>query len=282
MSDSATGPNESGRSAPGVPRPSAPRRAADWVRHRPGYMLFLARDVELAAADPNRFHRAWVGVMAFSLIWGFLLVNVWGLAWMLFRDFGVIIMPALMTAGVFVLWPYRRGVTALSRVGGGREPATRSLVASLVLVTLLMGFVRMNTDPVYGEPALPDWIAWIRPDHELYRVLLLMPLWGGWSMLIVGQFCRPCRRTEPAVAALYRGCGPAVAAGVMGAVLTATVLYFSFLPWWQLGISAGAIVVAVAGGWALCRATGGLRRRTLLATNVVTQLGLLLGYLANR
>ncbi len=247
---------------------------------QPGYMLLTASDERLSAGPAERFRFAWFSLMVLSLLCGVLLVNVWGLTWMLFGDFGVVIVPGLATAAVFLLWPFRRTSAALTELLGGRDATSRSIVAALLVVALVLGFVRMDSSVVYSEPSLPGWIAWARPHHPLYRVLLLMPLWGGWSMLIVGQFSRPGERTEPAVRSFVKGCGPAAAAGCMGVVLAATILYFSFLPWTQLSISGAAIVAAIAGGLVLTRLAGGIRRTSLLATNVLTQLAFLFAYLA--
>ena len=244
-------------------------------------MLLTACDERLAAEAPERFRWAWSGVMVLSLLIGLLLVNVWGQAWALFRDYLALFTPTAATVGVFVLWPHRRGVAALAKALGGRDATVSASIAALLVVVLALGFLRLTPSSVYGETELPWWIAWARPDHSLYRVLLLMPLWGGWAMLIVGQFRRPDDGTEPAVAAFVRGCGPVAAAACMGAVLVATILYFRFLPWTQLSISGAAALAAIAGGLVLARLTGGLKRSTLLATNVLTQLAFLFGYIAN-
>ncbi len=254
----------------------------DWLVNRPGYMLLTARDERLSNEPAERFHLAWMSVMVLSLLCGVGMMNVWGWAWWVFRDYGVIIVPAMMTTGVMVLWPFRRAMTELANILGGNDPTTRAAAAAMLVVMLVMSLIRMNSGAVYGEGELPLLLRWIRPQRDLYRVLLLMPIWGGWSMLIVGQFYRPDERTEPAVRALVRGCGPVTAAACMGAVLAASILYFSFLPWTQLVVSGVAIASSVLGGPLLCRFTGGLKRRTLLAGNLLTQLSFLLAYLAIR
>jgi uncharacterized membrane protein YozB (DUF420 family) len=66
----------------------------------------------------------------------------------------------------------------------------------------------------------------------------------------------------------------------MGLVLAWSILYFRFLPWAQVGISALAALAAVLGGLALCRRAGGLTHQVLLAANLLTQIVFLLVYLA--
>jgi F0F1-type ATP synthase membrane subunit c/vacuolar-type H+-ATPase subunit K len=60
-----------------------------------------------------------------------------------------------------------------------------------------------------------------------------------------------------------------------------TIVYFNFLPWTQLTISAAALVAAIGSGIGLCRFAGGVTRKNLLATSAVTQIVFLMAYLAN-
>jgi hypothetical protein len=125
-------------------------------------------------------------------------------------------------------------------------------------------------------------LAWLRPDKELFRVLLLMPLWGAWSMLITVQWCHAGDGTEPAVAAFARGCRPMAMAGALAAILILTIQYFTFLPWTHLAVAGASIVAAALAGPVMCRATRGLTRRALLAANLLTQLVFLLSYVGIR
>jgi len=249
---------------------------------RPAYMLLTARDERLAASEPTRFHRAWWGVMVLSLAWGLVQVAVWGGAWRLFGErTGILFIPTVVTVAVFALWPFRRAVVSLAEVLAGRSPTARGVAACILLMTL--AFCLLDLRPGYHfENRLPAILTWLRPYDVLYRVLLLAPLWGGWAMLIVTQFCRPGERTEPAVAQFAGGCGPVASVACMGVLLAGTITYFNYLAWTQLSIPAAAIVAAVAGGPVLCRFGGGLTRRTLLSVNLATQIVFLLAYLANQ
>lgn len=258
--------------------------AYGWLIRRPSYMLLTARDERLSRQPPQRFARAWVGVMILSLLWGVMNTLIWGWAWKVFRDYGLLIMPTLATLGFIVLWPGRRGVGALAEVLAGRDTALRSTIAVLVVLTLGFGFLALHlqTDWYGNEYSLPGSVSWLRPEAKLYRVLALMPLWGGWSMLIVCQFCKPTAASPGAVSAFARGCGAFAAAACLALPLGGSLFYFSFLPWTQLFISGAAVCAAIVGGLLICGLNGGLNRRNLLATNVLTQIVFVLAYLANR
>ena len=101
-------------------------------------------------------------------------------------------------------------------------------------------------------------------------------------MLVLPQFCKPDEATEPAVAAFAAGCGPLAAAACMAVPMGLSICYFSYLAWTQLAIAGAAVLAATAGGTLLCRATGGLKRDSLLAANLLTQIVFILAYLANQ
>ena len=249
---------------------------------RQGYLLLTAGDERLAQEEPGQFEGAALGLMLLSLGWGLAAIGAWGAAWMLFGDFGLLIMPSLAAAAVMVLWPFRRAAVSLAGRLGGSDPTARGMTAAMLTLVLVLTLLRLNPDVYAAEYSLPWWLAWLRPQTKIYRVLLLMPLWGGWAMIATAQFCRPNGLTEPTVAAFARGCGPIRTAMSMGLLLAATIIYFGYLPWWQLSISGAAAASAIAGGWTFSRLCGGLRRDALLAVNLLTQLVFLLAYVANR
>jgi len=256
---------------------------ARWLVERPSYMLMTAGDEQLSRRPARRFAAAWPGVMALSLGWGVLLAGLWGLSWRLFKEpGGILFTPAAVTVAVFLLWPFRRAASALSEVIAGAGNTQRAILAALLVAVLALCMLGLGSSRYHNESVLPAALAWIRPSAELYRVLIVMPLWGGWAMLITGQFCRPREDTAPAVAAFVLGCGPVAATASMLAPALLTWAYFHFLNGWEMSMSAAAVITAVVGGMALSRRTGGLKRATLLAANVLTQLAFVLSYLANR
>jgi len=163
----------------------------------------------------------------------------------------------------------------------GPNPAGCGLISAIVVVVLVTSLMVLRPDWYQQEAALPGWLAWLRPESKIDRVLLLMPLWGTWSMLILPHFRKPGPQASPAVAALSRSCGPMTAAVLMGILLAVSAGYFAYLPWTQLTISAAGIAAALAGGLYLAHKRGQTDRNVLLATNLLTQLTILLAVLAN-
>jgi hypothetical protein len=260
------------------------RLAAAWIRHRPGYMYLTAGQEALERQAPSRFARAWPWIMVQGLLWGMVLTNMWGLAWMIFRGFPPLLMPAAATLSFFVLWPFRRAITALLDLCANGDASSRPVLAAVFVVVLGLCFAWLAPGPwIIEYPVLPWWLEWVRPGSSLYRVLLLMPLWGAWSMVITPQFCRAGEKTDPVTAAIARGCSPVGAAACLVPILGATIFYFHYLGFQlQVVISAVAACTAIASGLLCCRLTGGLTRRALLAANFLTQVAFLLACQACR
>jgi len=250
-----------------------------WLRRRPAYMLLTADDDALAGESPKRFAFAWAGLMGLSLVWGIVIVCLWDWSGKLFSWYsGIPLMPAAVVVAPTALWMFRRSLTALSELLS-RSASGASLTEAVLLalfVLSLLGLRRWNED---YKMYLPEFLSWLHPGAS-YRVLILMPVWGAWSMLVTAQFCRPGERTGAAVAAFARGYGALTTALCMGVLLAVTINQLNFLPWWQLSVSGVTVAVAIAGGVVLCRRTGGLTRRALLAGNFLTQLAFLVAYLA--
>ena len=244
-----------------------------WLVNRPSYLLLTADEDRLAARRPGAFARSGPGLMVGAVLWGSGLAWLWGAAWRLYGDIGTseLAMPAMVTAVVLVLWPMRRAAGALVKIAFGRNPSVRAVGAAAVVVVLFVAFYRLRADWSRAEWSLWPVLAWTRPQCKIYRVLVLMPVWGAWSMLATCQFRRPSAATEPAVAALARGCGAAQAAVWMAAVLAMTIGYYGYLGQGaQLMIPAATIAAAIGGGLVLAYAAGGLCRKALLAVNVLT------------
>lgn len=252
-----------------------------WLMARPSYQLVTLSDEKLRSEPRKRFSRAWLGLMAGSLGWGAASAWLWAGVWKLFNDPSeLMIMPAFVTTGV-ILWLFRRGAVALIEIPFGREGTIRAIGAAGLVLLLVMVLLRLQADWYASEYPLAALIAWIRPGGKVYRVLVLMPLWGAWSMLAVCQFCKPTKRTEPAVAAFARGCGPLATSGCMAVGLAMTIGYVGYLGLGaQLTIPAVTIAAAIVGGLVMCRATGGLSRSGLLAGNLLTQIVFVLAFLA--
>jgi hypothetical protein len=261
------------------------RRLLGWLRCPPSYLFLTAGQESIAAQPPERFARAWLGIMVQGLLWGMVLVNVWGLAWMVFGGNPPLIMPAAATLCVFVLWPFRRAVAAFLDLCAADGAASRPVLAAVFVGALGMCFMSLSVGPYKMNefPPLPLWLEWVRPGATLYRVLLLMPLWGAWSMIITPQFSRAKVATCPAAAAFARGCGAVTAAACLVPPLGGTLFYFHYTgPQSQVVIAAVSPLAAIALGLICCRLAGGLCRRALLAANFLTQVAFLLACLGCR
>lgn len=253
------------------------RGLGGWLANRGGYLLLTAEDEALDARPPSAFAWAWLDLMAVSLLWGLLLGWLWSTCWTFFGDYtGVYLAQVAVVGAVFALWVARRSLVAfcsyLSGDVGGRVAAIAGVTIALFMLLLC---VRPYDNREMNAPQLGPYWSWLYP-LAVQRVLLLMPLWGAWAMIILTQFCRPCQRSGPAVAAFARGCGALTAAGLMALPLGLSFLYLHYLGWWRPAIP---LAVAILGGLALCRLDGGLSRRALLASNFLTQLAFLLMYL---
>lgn len=250
-----------------------------WFFRRPGWRVLVGRD---AGNLPDSSWRwAWLELMLLSLAWGGVNVAVWSIAWGLFGEPAGLLLPATAVTVASLLGPYRRAAEALGRLCFGEDRAARSLLAAAVLVVMVVSLASLRPHDYRLDAPLPDVLAWIRPWTKSYRVLLLMPLWGGWATLAASQFCRPWRLGHWAEN-FSRRTGPVKVAAVMAALLALTITYFNFLPWEQLSISAITAAAAIASGWLLCRLAGRLDEAVFSAVNLVTQILFLLTYLAAR
>ncbi len=242
-----------------------------------------ADDEKLSAQPAEHFIGAWRGLILISLAWGIISIGLWNLSGLLFGwPGGMHVMQALIVVVVMLLGPYRRSAIALVETSAGPIATNRSLVTSILVISLVTCLTILRPDWSMQEPSLPAWIAWIRPESKIDRVLLLMPLWGAWAMLILPHLRKPDPKTSPAIAAMARGCGPMTTAVLMGLLLIGAIGYFAYLPWTQLTVSAAGLASAVGGGLFLAHRNGRVDRNVLLGANLLTQLAVLLAFLANR
>jgi len=254
-------------------------RSSGWARSQPAVLLFLGSDEQFAAQDPKRFRRTWVGVLVASAAWGVASAVLWEAASAVFGWYsGIPLIPAAAVLSAGCMGLYRRGVAGLVELLSGRDGTLRAMTAAVIVLVwsaILLG-LRGWTD---------DWAPypwWLIRPRAMYRPLLLAPVWGAWAMLVTCKLRRPTAKTEPAITAFAAGYGPVVTTAVFGVLLAVTISYFNYMPWTQLTICATGAASAVLSGWLFSRSTGGPTRRALLAANVATQLGFLLGYLANK
>ena len=255
------------------------RNIFDWLVHRPPYLLMTAPAEGLQSQPPQRFLRAWIGLMVLSLGWGLLSCGIWVVCQQIFGS-GAHGVPALVTGGAFCLWLYRRSLISTAAILAPSDLSARALVLSVLALAVVGVYSAFTGGEGIREFDLPDAIRWALPYERHYRLLLLAPLWGAWAMIIGPKFCRLSPAAEPAVAAFASGCGPFRAVLCMVLPLAGTLFYFQYLHWsWQVAIPVVTIIAAPAAAW-LCSRRQGLRRSTLLAANFLTQLVFLLTYMA--
>ena len=142
------------------------------------------------------------------------------------------------------------------------------------VAAILNHAVRMDPD---WPTRLPQSWAWLWP-RALYRVLLLTPVWGAWSMLALGQFHRPSAGTDAAARHFALGVGPLTTAAWLAVPLAGSLIYLNFLFPWHFLPPVVALLAALGGGTLIVRLRGGLSRGALLATNFLTQVAFLVAY----
>jgi len=235
-------------------------------------MFMTAGDERLDAQEPARFTYVWLGLMGISVLSGLVLIGVWSVIWRTFSDWDRLSRPAAVTAIVLLAWPLRRAMVSIGSALGMRDKGNQYGLASACAVLIGVGFMSL-VERYPHEYAMPEWIAWIRPELSIFRVLLLMPIWGAWSMLIAVQFRRPDAQTDQITRRFAQGCGPLTAVLCMLLPMVGSLMYFHYMVQPGQWIVTGATVVtAIFSGPIICRLGGGLTRRTLLASNMVTQI----------
>lgn len=246
-----------------------------WIIRRPAYMLLTARQETLQAQPGERFKRAWLGLLIISIAWGVMSLYLWSLSWkFLDGNFPWPVRTPALLAAVILLWPMRHSLSAAAGLCRGRTAMAGS-AAIIIYIVLAGGLMFLPGRFNFDEFALPAWLAWLRPTCLQYRVIVLMPIWGWWAMLIVSKFCKPGEKTCPAAAAMASGTGPLLAAAGLALPLLLTAFYFSYMGWRHWIMSGCCVAVALAGGLILCRLLGGLCRNVLVAANLLTQFALL-------
>jgi hypothetical protein len=249
-----------------------------WLHRRPAYLLLTGSPEDLESESPERFTKAWRGVLGWSLTWGVAMVALYQFAWATFWELpGLHLMPVATVVAATVMWPYRRAVVALARATGGDSADQAGVCAGAIVVGLALALLGLPSWRPHWT-SIP-WLLRLMP-RTMFWVLLLAPLWGGWVMLILPKFYRPSPATEPQVAAMIHGCGAPAAALTMAIPLAPTLWIFSVFGWWHLTIPVATLIGALAGGWVLCRRFGGPTRQALLATNLLSQLVFILAYVA--
>ncbi|MCY2929737.1 MAG: hypothetical protein NTV86_09645 [Planctomycetota bacterium] len=264
-------------------------RAAERLGLTGGAAMMTGRLEGCSEAETSRvFAPAWIGLAAIALAWGLLSIGVYVVARLATPERFVCPLwtPAVALAALSVAGPFRVAALDVAALLHLRGRVARAAFGLLLAGGWAWALAYLGGKRHFGlaseEQALPGALAWIRPEMEAFRVLLLAPLWGAWAMMIAVQFRRPGRELGGAVREFAAGCGPMLSVVAMGVVSCWNILYFSFLPWGpQLAILGGAIGGGVVAGLIARALAGGLTRGSLLAANLGAQGAFLGAYLAN-
>lgn len=224
----------------------------------------------------------WLWLALAATGFGGVLAGAWALASNAFpwwHKSSMPLMPAAAVMAVMGLGPFREALAAPAALLE-RDDSARSSVVSAVLIGVFM-LCLLDLLPSSWEGAwLPAWLGWLRPQEE-YRVLILMPAWGAWAMMVPTHFVPTSTPAPPLVTTFCRNQPVGGTAICLAGVLAGSLWQLSFLAYGWAALPAGAAAtVGSFGAVAVCRFNGGVSRQALLASNVATQLAFLLGYLS--
>jgi hypothetical protein len=245
-------------------------------------LLLMFAPTAVLRSQSGKVGRMWLYLGLLGVAWGILLCAGWEIAWRIFPHWwpyasSLPLMPALAVLCLLLLTPLRRPIVALVDLGGRGRRGDRAVLAAALACVLALGL--LNVLPYQREPKwLWYWVAWIRPLEEA-RVLLLMPLWGAWAMMVPAHFAPPAANAPPLVLAHLRDHPVAATAVWMAIPLAGTLWELSFLWGWVAIPAVMAMLAGSVGGILCCRLTGGASAATLRACNGMTQLAFFAGYL---
>lgn len=268
--------------------PPSPKREGQTPRLaglRAALLLLAGGDRRLADHDGESLDRMWLWMGLLGVGCGLVQAAVWAVSAHAFAWWwqGVSNLPLMPVAAVIALLcfsPLRQTMMAPAQLLGAGSPVAQALTAGAipcVFALCLLGILPYRHEAI----RLPMWLAWLRPMEE-YRVLILMPMWGVWAMMVPGHFCRSA---EGACRALrgFVNRQPVAATALWMAVPMATTLWqLDFLGAWVALPTAMGLVAGSLGAILVCRGHGGVTRCALLGGNLLTQTAMLVGYLAGK
>lgn len=250
---------------------------------RAALTLLAGSDEKLSALPAERFRWAWLGLLVVSSGWGLLSLAIWyGSYQLCLEPAGFYAASAIALTLAWMLGLYLRAAGALAGFLARGVDAFVPVAAAVIVGAFVLALLVLPPEWHRQEPPLPEAIAWIRPGSKVARLLVLMPLWGAWACMILPQFRRPDAARDAQLAAFARGGGPLTCALSMAVLLAASIGAFAFLPWAQLAIPGMGMLAAIGGGLLMSHRRGRMDRDVLLAANMLTQLAMLLTYLAVR
>lgn len=255
----------------------------------PALVFLVGSRRQLGRFGPGRLAGAGWRLMLLGAALGLGFVGLWELTYRLSRPHlthGVVTAQTCAAVACAVAWvalTYRRGFLSLIKIIAGprRRIQWPGLVGVVAAWAALLSYAVRYWNPDWPTH-LPAAAAWLWP-RALYRVILLAPVWGSWSMVVLGKFHASTAKTDPYPQALADGTSPVAAAALLALPLAGSFIYLMFLAQPLRFVPPAAAILAALGGGALAiRIRGRLCREALLAANVLTQSAFLLAYLTVR
>ncbi len=225
-------------------------------------------------------------LMIISLVWGGILAWLWDAVFHItWTVFGILnwVIPAVVCAAAIGAGLYRQGLIGLVRTLTGDRLIFKLLGAGAVIFALsaVLNYSFHLSNPDWATQ-LPVHLRWLWP-RPICRMLIVAPVWGTWAMMVLGQFHRPDEQTDLPTEKFIESVKPIAAAGYLVLPFAMTLVFLKYLPVWREYIPPVAAATAAFGGGTLIKKRlGSVNRQVLLATNFLTQLALLAGYLLVR
>lgn len=254
------------------------------LRLRAAWVYLTGSPKAAARLDSQRLARPCGPVMLIALVCGVFSAELWELVRMAtWRPplFDERLMPSIAAAGFIMLVFLRRSALSLSELFTGRRRYLRypaALALAGVYWLLLWSLWQLKAD--YATNLPPQW-GWLWP-RAIFRVMVLTQLWGAWGMLVLGQFHRPSATTDAPTVGFASQAHPLTMAACLLVPLLGTVLCTRFLGTQQFVPIATALAGTFILGSLLAIFRGPMRREILLATNLLTQMAFMSGYLLVR
>jgi hypothetical protein len=169
--------------------------------------------------------------------------------------------------------------------GLGSEASTPELrIVLLVVLSIVMKFTLLLSLPIGALPWPADWrqhLGFLYP-LVIYRPLVLMPLWGRWSVLLATTIGRMSSGDSERLSLMAEGKSLPAVMLWWAAISGLTAIYCSPAGShiaWSLLISLGMLLVAYLVSFGLARRLGGQTEASVMAAGWAVEFAFLLFYL---
>ncbi|MBI4580698.1 MAG: adenosylcobinamide-GDP ribazoletransferase [Planctomycetes bacterium] len=270
-------------------------------RHRQAFWLagrFLLPFDPVRLSDAPAWRRAAVWLPVWGLLIGIAYAAAFRIAWLWLGEYrGVRVAPMVLLLVLDAGWFGYRLLEGAAHVVGSwrRTPTTTSLTPPaagqaspaatvLIVLGLLVKFALLVSLPAGAVSWPADWREhlWIAYPYVIYRPLVLMPVWGRWTVLLASSIGRVSADGSPRLRELARGNSMVTVMTYWAAATALTVMYCSpsgrHVAWSML-ISLGMLLIAYLVSFTLVRRFGGQTESTVTAAGWLVEFAFLLAYL---